>query len=103
MITFKELVSGNRFFLNDLHLMKIAFELCNIDGMSDGVMVRTQVKNQKSGYEATGRAVIVFNAVDLNTGGLLSILDDQQIELSDDSNYSQDTDSLSKAKAGYSL
>lgn len=89
MITFKELVSGNRFFLNDVHAMKLSAELANFDRMDDGQQVRTTLSNKESGYTAMARLAIVFNAVDLNTGNLLSILDDQEIRLGDDANYSE--------------
>jgi len=81
--TFDKLQAGNRFIYNGARLMKLSAELCNFDGLCDGHRVRHVFKHQESGYEAVGRLAIVFNVVNLDTGALLSVLDDVEVELTE--------------------
>lgn len=81
--SFDKLQAGNRFIYNGARLMKLSAELCNFDNLCDSHRVTHVFKHEESGYEATARLAIVFNVVNLDTGALMSLLNDTVVEITE--------------------
>ena len=78
--TFEKIPYGEKFAWNNVELIKMKAELCNFDNLCDSQRVRTKIKNETTGYEAVGRAAVVFNSVSIKDGLLYSIGDDYDVK-----------------------
>tara|TARA_A100001515_G_scaffold143852_1_gene146172 strand:+ start:944 stop:1207 length:264 start_codon:yes stop_codon:yes gene_type:complete len=80
---FSSLKGGQAFTVGDdeTKLLKLSVELCNFDDLCDNQRVRTKIVNETTGYTAVGRAAVVFNCVNLSTGGVLSVGDDMEVNI----------------------
>ena len=79
MITFIDLVPGNKFIYDSRNYMKIGAEVCNFNNMGAGFDLRLNIEAE-DGRPEVGRVAIVYNSVDLNTGQLRSFQSDDLVE-----------------------
>jgi|TARA_R110002110_G_scaffold108830_2_gene271607 hypothetical protein len=80
-VPFDKIPFGSRFLIEGIEMVKLGVELCNFDNLCDDQRVRTKVENTTKEYIAVGRIAIVFNSVDINTGAVFSIGDNDLVEL----------------------
>ena len=79
MINFVDLVPGNRFVHEGKRYMKLAAELCDFNNLGAGFVLRLNIDAQE-GPPAVGRVAVIYNSVDLNSGGLKSFQSEDLIE-----------------------
>ena len=79
MITFIDLVSGNKFIHEGRNYMKIGAEVCDFNSMGAGFDLRLNIEAE-DGKPEVGRVAIVYNSVDLNTGQLRSFQSEDLVE-----------------------
>ena len=80
MITFSELAVGNKFKYKGTDCIKIEQEVFCLESPTQGTGIRVNVDSTESSMKALGKVVVVFNAVNIDNGGLYSLQSDAMVE-----------------------
>ena len=79
MITFIDLVPGNKFLHEGKNYIKLSAEVCNFNDMGAGFELRLNIQSE-DGTPEVGRVAIIYNSADLNTGQLRSFQSEDLVE-----------------------
>ena len=79
MITFIDLVPGNKFLHEGKNYIKLSSEVCNFNDMGAGFELRLNIQSE-DGTPEVGRVAIIYNSADLNTGQLRSFQSEDLVE-----------------------
>ena len=79
MLTFIDMLSGDRFLYNSREYMKLEIEVIGFARPDQETNLRMNIDNEE-GLHAVGRMSIIFNAVDVLSGALVSLQSEDAVE-----------------------
>ena len=80
MLTFIDMLSGDRFLYNNRECMKLEIEVTGFARPDQEMNLRMNIDNPDSQLHAVGRVSIIFNAVDVLNGALISLQSEDVVE-----------------------
>ena len=80
MLTFVDMLSGDRFIYQGRECMKLEIELVGFARPDQETNLRMNIDNPESHLHAVGRVSVIFNTVDLKNGSLLSLQSEDIVE-----------------------
>ena len=79
MLTLIDMLSGDRFLYNSREYMKLEIEVIGFARPDQETNLRMNIDNEE-GLHAVGRMSIIFNAVDVLSGALVSLQSEDAVE-----------------------
>ena len=79
MLTFIDMLSGDRFLYNNREYMKLEIEVAGFARPDQETNLRMNIDDE-AGLHAVGRMSIIFNAVDVLSGALISLQSEDVVE-----------------------
>ena len=80
MLTFVDMLSGDRFIYQGRECMKLEIELVGFARPDQETNLRMNIDKPESHLHAVGMVSVIFNTVDLKNGSLLSLQSEDSIE-----------------------
>lgn len=80
MLTFIDMLSGDRFIYNNRECMKLEIEVVGFARPDQDTNLRMNIDDADGSLHAAGRISIVFNTVDVLSGALSSLQSEDSVE-----------------------